>query len=175
MKAVCAGLLGAALLAGCATTPAPVPGELPWTVGRLSLRVDAHGGDPARSLSAGFELRGSSEHGELNLDSALGTRLVQAGWSAAGVWLRTAQFEARYDSLDELSQQALGQTVPLAALPDWLAGRPWPAAPFVARPDGFEQLGWSVGLSGQSEGRIEAYRAAPPAIALRVKIHAAQP
>ena len=174
MRPGSAALLCAAMLAGCATPP-QAPGEDPWTVGRLSLRVAAQGTQPARSLSAGFELRGSGERGELNLDSALGTRLLQASWSAAGAWLRTAEGETRYDSLDELSRQALGQAVPLAALPDWLAGRPRPAAPFVPRAHGFEQLGWSVHLSGLAEGRIEAIRAAPPAITLRVKIQSPQP
>ena len=65
---------------------------------------------------------------------------------------------------------ALGESLPLAALPDWLAGRPWPGAPHTPGEAGFVQLGWQVSLARRSEGWIEARRAAPPAVLVRVKL-----
>ena len=161
--------LAAALLAACATPP-PAPGELPWTTGRLSVRVAAPDGQAVQSLSAGFELRGDDRSGELRLNSPLGTRVAQARWAPGLAVLDTADGERRFDTLDELSRQALGEALPLAALPDWIAGRPWPVAPHVKAAEGFEQLGWSVRLARQAEGWIEARRAAPPEVLVRVRL-----
>jgi outer membrane lipoprotein LolB len=162
-------LAAAALLAACATPP-PVPGQAPWTHGRLSVRVDESAGQAAQSLSAAFELRGDGQSGELRLSSPLGTRVAQARWAPGLAVLATPDGERHFDTLEQLSRQALGEALPLAALPDWIAGRPWPAAPFVMGTEGFEQLGWSVWLARQADGWIEARRAAPPAVALRVRL-----
>lgn len=159
----------AALLAGCATTPAPDVGPA-WTTGRLSVRVQPHGDQPGHSASAAFELRGDSGSGELNLSSPLGLRIASARWTASRVVLDTGEGDREYANLDALSQQALGEVLPLAALPDWLAGRPWSQAPHQAAPDGFEQLGWRVSLARRSEGLVEAERRAPPVILLRARL-----
>jgi outer membrane lipoprotein LolB len=155
-------------LAACATRgPAT---DSPLTSGRLSLRVEAEAGRSAQSLSAGFELQGDGGQGELRLLSPLGTQLASARWAPGLAELRTPEGVARFESLDELSQRALGERLPLAALPDWLAGRPWPGAPYLAQADGFEQLGWQVGLARLAEGAIDARREAPPAVSLRVRL-----
>jgi outer membrane lipoprotein LolB len=162
-------LVAVALLGACATPP-PSPGDAPWTSGRLSMRVDENAGQAAQSMSAAFELRGDGQSGELRLNSPLGTRVAQARWAPGMAVLETPEGEQRFDTLEELSRQALGEALPLAVLPDWIAGRPWPGAPHVMVADGFEQLGWSVRLTRQAEGWIEARRAAPPAVALRVRL-----
>ena len=163
------------LTAGCASTP-PAPGvstaPTPWTTGRLSVRVDASPARVAQNLSAAFELRGNGDVGELRLVSALGTSLAHARWAPGQVRLEAADGERSFDSLDELSRQTLGEALPLAALPDWLAGRPWPGAAHTAAADGFEQLGWQVQLTRHAEGFIEARRAAVPAVQLRIKLDA---
>jgi outer membrane lipoprotein LolB len=159
----------ATLLSACATPP-PAPGEASWTSGRLSVRVDESAGQAAQSLNAAFELRGDGQSGELRLHSPLGLRLAQARWAPGLALLETPDGERRFDTLEELSRQALGEALPLAALPDWITGRPWPAAPHVVSAEGFEQLGWSVRLARRAEGWIEARRAAPPAVALRVRL-----
>ena len=161
-------LVAAALLAACATPPAP--GGPAWTSGRLSVRVAASAQQASQSMSAAFELRGNGQSGELRLNSPLGTRLAQARWAPGVAVLETSDGERRFETLDELSRQALGEALPLAALPDWIAGRPWPAAPHQARIDGFEQLGWSVLLARQAEGWIEARRATPPEVEVRVRL-----
>lgn len=161
--------LAAAWLAGCATPP-PAPGETAWTSGRLAVNIAADAGQAAQSMSAAFELRGDDRSGELRLNSPLGTRVAQARWAPGLAVLDTPEGERRFDTLDELSRQALGEALPLAALPDWIAGRPWPAAPHLGRDDGFEQLGWQVLLLRLADGVIEARRPAPPAVVVRLRL-----
>lgn len=162
------GLL-ALVLGACASAP-PGPGETPWTTGRLSVRVEAQADRAAQSASAAFELRGDGRSGEMRLNSPLGTRVATARWAPGLAVLDDGQDERAYDSLDALSQQALGEALPLDALPDWLAGRPWAGAPHAAGTDGFVQLGWRVDLSRRAEGWIEMHRSSPPAVRVRVKL-----
>ncbi len=150
------------------TTVAATRAADPPTQGRLLLRVGASARQPAQSLSATFELQGDGQQGELRLYSPLGTRLITASWSALGVQLSTPQGERSFNSLDSLSEQTLGESVPLAALPDWLAGRPWAGAGHQLRPEGFEQLGWDVTTSRLAQGQLDARRAAAPSVLLRV-------
>ncbi len=162
-------LAAAALLAACAT-PRPGPGEAPWTSGRLSVRIAADGDRAAQSMSAAFELRGSGDSGELRLNSPLGTRVASARWAPGSAVLANSEGEQHFADLDELSRRALGENLPLAALPDWLAGKPWAGAAHAVSEAGFDQLGWQVLLSRRAEGWIEARRAAPPAVVVRVKL-----
>jgi outer membrane lipoprotein LolB len=159
----------ALVLAGCAGTP-PAPGDAAWTTGRLSVRIDADGQRAAQSVSAAFELRGDGRGGELRLNSPLGTRVATARWAPGLALLDDGLGEQAYDSLAALSQQALGEALPLEALPDWLTGRPWPGAAHAIGPGGFEQLGWQVDLSRRAEGWIEMHRSSPPAVRVRVKL-----
>ncbi len=161
--------LMSALLGGCATRPAAI-GEMPWTSGRLAVRVEATDASPVRSASAGFDLRGNADTGELRLLSPLGTLVAQTRWSATEVVLSTPDGTRRFDDLDSLSRETLGEALPLRALPDWLAGRPWGGAPSRVRDDGFEQLGWQVQVAQLSEGLLVARRDAPPAVTLRARI-----
>jgi outer membrane lipoprotein LolB len=107
--------------------------------------------------------------------SPLGTLLVVATWQDQLATLSTPQGQTRFDSLDQLSQQALGETLPLAALPDWLAGRPWPQAAHQPQADGFEQLGWRIQTDRLAEGWISAARDTPPRVNLRVRLDRAEP
>ena len=155
-----------ALIAGCAALPPPEPVLL---AGRIAVRVDSQ---PPRSFSADFELRGDARAGSLRLAGPLGTTAADARWSPTGAWLDTADGRTAYPGTDELTAAALGEHIPLAALFDWLRGRPWPDAPSAdtADPVGFEQLGWRVDLSRRDQGLIEARRAAPPAVTVRAKV-----
>lgn len=158
----------AAGLVACATPPVPELGAV--TSGRLLLRVAAVAGRDAQNVSAAFELQGNASWGELRLISPLGTQMAAARWAPGDVSLRTSEGTQTFATLDELSRQALGEALPLAALPDWLAGRPWPLAPHQMQPQGFEQAGWQVVLSRQSEGWIEARRTVVPEVLLRVRL-----
>ncbi len=155
-----------ALLSACASV-APTPGASDLLVGRLSVQVE---GDASRSFSAAFELEGSPAEGRLTLASPFGTQVASADWSAGQVRLRSGGAERIYPDLDSLAADALGEAVPLAALFDWLRGRAWPGAPSTPAAGGFLQLGWSVDLSRQAEGRIEARRASIPAVLVRARL-----
>lgn len=155
------------LLAGCATRlPATEPGQIS---GRLSVRVAATADTGERAANMAFELRGNPAAGEIDFSTSLGTVVARARWSASQVVLITSQGERRFDDLDSLSREALGEAVPVAALFDWLRGRPWPGAP--SEPDaggaGFRQLGWQVDLAAHDKGQVTARRAQPPAVTVR--------
>ena len=171
------GRLGAALalvaLVGCTSIPrdeSTLGGET--LAGRLSVRVDADGSEPARALNAAFELRGDPTRGRLDLATPFGNVLAQARWSPSQVVLATPSGETQFDDLDTLTRKVLGESVPVAALFDWLHGRPWPGAPSRPAPEvpGFEQLGWSVNLSGFGEDLLFARRDSRPPVSLRVKL-----
>lgn len=167
-------LTAAVLLSACATLRDPADGAT-WTTGRFSLRADATAQQTEQSLSAAFELRGTGDAGELRLNSPLGTQLVAATWVPGQALLLTPQGERRFGNLDELSRQAFGESLPLAALPDWLAARPWPAAAHTPNANGFEQLGWLVVTTRFAEGWVTAQRGTPPAVQLRVKLDRTDP
>ena len=167
LRGVALAAVAAAALSACASVPREDAG---WISGRLGLSVAAQDAQPAQQFSAGFELRGDGSSGELRLYTPLGTQIAAAQWAPGHATLRRAEGERSFADLDALALDALGEPVPLAALPDWLAGRAWGAAPSSANAVGFEQLGWSVDLSARAEGRIVARRAAPPAVVLRVQL-----
>jgi outer membrane lipoprotein LolB len=166
----CAAALLCAVLAGCATPPGP-PNPTPELSGRLAVRV---AGDAARSLSAGFALTGNAQAGQLALTSPLGTVLAQARWAPGLALLQTPDTRSEHASLDDLAEAALGERIPLAALVDWLHGRPWagaPAQPLPAPAIGFSQLGWQVDLARHAEGWVLARREQPaPEVTVRARI-----
>lgn len=162
------GLL--ALLSACATRPAS-DGAMPWTSGKLSLRVEAIDDRPVQSLPATFDLRGSGDIGELRLTSPLGTLIAVVRWSGQRAALQLPDGEREFPDLDTLSREVLGEPLPLRALPDWIAGRPWPGATVDRRGNGgFDQLGWTLDLTRFDQGSLVATRSAPPAVTLRVRI-----
>jgi outer membrane lipoprotein LolB len=172
-----AGVFALALQA-CATHPPPLPGHV--YSGRIAVHADAGGGRPARSVTGQFELSGDPSSGQLVLTSPLGVTVARARWdkpAAPGGEPTEIELEAngdtmRYATLGEMMQRALGDQLPLAAMFDWLAGRPWPDA--QVRRDGasFDQLGWRVDESRfAADGLIDAVRALPePALHVRVKL-----
>jgi outer membrane lipoprotein LolB len=140
----------------------------------MTVHVDASASAQARNVTATFDLRGTPRVGQLDLSTPLGTVLAQARWAPGKVVLVTPQRETLFMSLDELTREVLGESVPVAALFDWLQGRPWPGAPSTptsapAGP-GFEQLGWVVNLARFDEGLIAARREQVPAVTVRAKL-----
>ena len=154
------------MLAACTTLPPPESSSAILS-GRLAVRVDSR---PPHAFSADFELRGDARTGSLRLTGPLGTTAAEARWSPGQTRLDTPQGSSAYASLEELTAATLGEPIPLAALFDWLRGRPWPDAPSATAADSaaaFEQLGWRIDLSRRAEGWIEARRQAPPAVTVR--------
>ena len=162
-------------MGACASVP---PGAAPGTgealSGRLAVRVDASDGLAARSENASFELRGDARAGQLNLSTPLGSVLAQARWAPGSVVLATPQGERSFADLDSLTQEVLGESVPVAALFDWLRGRPWPGAVSTASvaptEAGFAQLGWSVSLARFDTGLVVATRGRAPVVTVRAKL-----
>lgn len=161
-----AATIACALLAGCATPP---PGPAPVS-GRLSLQIAATASEPARGFNAAFDLRGDAQAGELRLSTPLGPQIALARWAPGAVLLQSGNGEQRYPSLEALALDALGEAVPLQALPHWLRGQPWPGAASVPVAEGFEQLGWTLDLGRQAEGFVTALRRQPPAVSLRIRL-----
>jgi outer membrane lipoprotein LolB len=161
-------------LAACTTVPpAPPAGTGDVLSGRLALRVEPVASEAPRSVSAAFDLRGDSRAGSLGLSTPLGSMLAQARWSPAEVVLTTPRETRRFASLDELTREALGESVPIEAWFDWLRGRPWPGAPSTPAdaPPGFRQLGWRVDLARFGEGTIAATREDPaPVVTVRIRL-----
>ena len=157
-----------AALSGCASlAPPSSPADL---AGRLAVRVDASAATPARSFSADFDLRGTTDRGTLRLSGPLGATLAEVRWQPGRAELADAQGTRAYATLDAMAQDLFGEPLPLAALIDWLRGRPWSGAPSVQRDDGFEQLGWHVGLGGFAEGLLQATRQRAPGVSMRARL-----
>ena len=160
----------ASSLAGCSALAPRPDGPADTLAGRLSLRID---GQPQRSISAGFELSGTPAQGQLLLSGPLGTTAARARWSAGQAVLSSAGRDTPFADLDSLAAAALGESLPMAALFDWLRGRAWPGAQAVARGDGragFEQLGWAIDLQRWPEGAVDAFRSTPPTVTVRVRL-----
>lgn len=140
--------LCALLLAACATPPRPVvpPGTQVWT-GRLALTVE---GQASNSFSAGFELKGAPQAGELRLSNPLGGTVAVLAWAPGSATLQSGGKTREFDSLEALAQEATGAPIPIAALFDWLAGKATPVA------------GWQADVAQVAEGRLRARRVDPP-------------
>jgi outer membrane lipoprotein LolB len=144
------------LAAGCATTRmTPMDANAYWS-GRMAIQVLK---DPPESLSAGFELQGSAQAGEMVLLSPIGTTLARLEWTPQGARLTQGQQQVDSPSLQRLGARLTGTELPIAALFEWLAGRP------------AEAPGWQVDLSAHAQGRIRAERREPsPGAVLRIAL-----
>ena len=172
------------LLLACATpSPPPVPVDSAGMLsGRLAVVVsgpdsnNATGGQPtpAQSLSAAFELRGSSQAGSLDLISPLGSIMARAVWSPAGAHLQSSRGSQRYEDIASLTRDMLGESLPVETWFDWLRGRPWVGAPSskneAPAPEGFSQMGWQVDLSRFAQSVIVAERERAPRVLLRARL-----
>ena len=168
-----AAVIAGAVLSGCATVSPPI-GSGDSLAGRLTVRVEPTSASEARNVTASFDLQGGPQQGQLDLSTPLGTVLAQARWSPDKVALVTSQGETRFANLDELTREVLGESLPVAALFDWLRGRPWAGAPSTssappAEP-GFLQLGWQVSLARFAEGWVSARREQAPVVTVRAKL-----
>ncbi|MFZ2991010.1 MAG: lipoprotein insertase outer membrane protein LolB [Ideonella sp.] len=157
-------------LVGCAGLPKPPPDQGLLT-GRLVIRVEASAGAAAQTHSAGFELSGHAAQGRLKLLSPLGTAIAEARWAGGRAELDQGDAVRPFESLDALTEAALGEALPLAALFDWLTGQPWPGAPSQTTEPGFAQLGWLIDVSAlATDGLLQAQRQASPVVALKIRL-----
>jgi len=143
-----AALAALALLAACAVPPpASDNANAKHWHGRLSITVQNDlAQTPSQSVTAGFELSGSPQTGELTLYTPLGGTAAALSWSARSATLRSAGESREFASLEAMIRHTTGTELPLAALFAWLAG------------DNAEVAGWQADLSQYVAGRILARR-----------------
>ena len=111
-------------LAGCAQLQkAPATAEARLS-GRISVTVAGDVHNRGTGGAASFELFGGPQAGRLELTSPLGALMARASWQPGRVTLQTPDDERRFDDLDALTRELLGESVPVAALFDWLHARP---------------------------------------------------
>ncbi len=178
-------VLGTAALAGCSSLPRAggVAGaalaDAPRLTGKFGLIVPAGpGGQPrGQNVNASFELLGDARRGQLEMSTSLGSLVARVSWQPGSAWLKTPDGDRAYDDIDALTQELLGEALPLQALFDWLRGRPWPqAASRAVGESGFQQLGWQVDLRRFDAQLISAQRLNPngpePLATLRLKLDA---
>ena len=165
---VAAALLALAL-AGCAQLPrTALPADAASRLsGRISVTVAGDVHHRGTGGAASFELFGGPQAGQLELTTPLGSLVARATWAPGLVTLQTPQEERRFETLDELTRELLGEAVPVAALFDWLQARPWPAAPHTRTATGFEQLGWRIEPKLPA---LVATRLAEPVVTLRARL-----
>ncbi|MDO9313151.1 MAG: outer membrane lipoprotein LolB [Burkholderiaceae bacterium] len=164
-----------AMVTGCASLKAPdEPALADLLTGRMSVQVAATDTSEAHSLSAAFELSGTTERGRLDLNTPIGSTVARARWEADLVVLDTPQGQTRHSTLADMTRAMVGEELPVPAMFDWLRGRPWPGAESTSsvapEPAGFRQMGWTVDLSRFEEMRILARRESPPVVTVQVKL-----
>ncbi len=176
--------VGCALVfVGCASTP---PGAFDRHLrgetieGRLSLRYTDLATQKEDGSSGRFVWTSDGRDVELSLLDPLGQTVafVRASAGRSSITFRDGRV-VDGDTPEELTERALGWTVPLLGLGAWLAGRADPARPATTLPDGrLVQDGWTVGFqrdNGASAGappkRIDLRFPGPPAaIELRLVV-----
>lgn len=156
------GLAGAALLVflgGCAAPRQLTAVEnTGYWAGRMSIQVlDS----PPQTTSGSFELSGSPANGELVLLNPLGNIVARVRWAPGEASVAQGSKTRQADSLDALTQDLLGTTLPIPALFDWLQGQATQVA------------GWQADLSARDDGKITARRTSPlPEASLRIVLEA---
>lgn len=172
------GLLMAAL-AACTTPsllpPSPAPGGVSWS-GRLSIKVEPGPTSletTAQSVTTQFELEGREDDGLLSLSTPLGTLMARARWLGQQAELVGPDGKRKTGSLDALTDEALGQSVPIGALMNWLQGRPTadaPSTPLPAPDQGFVQMGWTINLNRWADRLLIATRDDVKHVEVKIKL-----
>ena len=149
-----------------------------WS-GRLALKLSAFGQDGPQGVNVAFDLLGNPRRGQLDLSTPLGTLVAQVRWHEAVATMTTADGSETYDSLDALTRQVLGESLPVAAMMSWLQGHPADASTWRRQdanaipPAQFKEAGWDIDLRELDQGTLLAQRAQTPerrGATLRVKL-----
>jgi len=130
--------------------------------GQLSVKLQAFQGQEAKGLSMGFFFNGGPQGGQLDLMTPMGSQVARVHWTDTEAWLQTDQGNRHFNTLGDLSQEVLGEPLPLAALMHWVQGQPAPdlPAPTNTLPQSFEQSGWQIDTTEIGIGRLIAQRPA---------------
>ena len=156
-------------LTGCQTPPPKPMVPLPhvdqaatqqWQ-GHFSIKLGPWGTQSGEGQSFTFYLQSASRTGQMDLMTPLGTQLAQVNWDPQGTRIESSEGTQQFASLKDMSQQLLGEDVPLQALPHWLQGMPSPDLPTAtisADHTGFDQAGWTIDAHGLPNGKLQATR-----------------
>lgn len=183
-------------------SPQPVQEQPPIDLqGQISIKLLPTPELPAKGVSLGFFFHGQPEAGRLDLMTPLGSQIAQVGWGPTGAWLRrdgASSVDAppesrfgtnlstppspdegveRFDSIQSLSERALGEAIPLHTLVHWMQGRADPARASTQAPeDGlaagtFSQDGWLIDTRDWPR-RLQAQRTASEHLrGIQIKVH----
>lgn len=146
----------AAVLAAC-TTPKPIEGasaDAFSRIGRFALTVNEESGKQ-NAVQGGFSWSDDGRRYVLDLTNPLGSTEARVeGRPGAASLTKSDGTRVVADNPDALAEEALGSSVPVSGLRDWLRGKlaAQPEAVEVARdelgrPTAFEQGGWRARLS----------------------------
>lgn len=142
--------------------------------GQMSIKLAAFADQSAKGLSLGFFFSGNTESGQLDLMTLMGSQMAQINWQPRQAWLTNDKGRTQYDSLDALSEAALGERLPLRPLIQWMQGQPDPDLPSLPGPEAntFIQEGWLIDTNELPEKKLNARRAGTPAQrAVQLKIY----
>jgi outer membrane lipoprotein LolB len=144
-------------LAACTTTPKPIEGASPDAfsrIGRFAITVNEESGKQ-NAVQGGFSWSDDGRRYVLDLTNPLGSTEARVeGQPGAASLTKADGTRLVADNPDALAEDALGSSVPVSGLRDWLRGR-LPAQPEASdvtrdelgRPASFEQGGWRAKLS----------------------------
>ncbi|MBR8653241.1 outer membrane lipoprotein LolB [Achromobacter sp. Marseille-Q0513] len=144
-------------LAACTTTPKPIEGIGPDAfsrIGRFAITVNEESGKQ-NAVQGGFSWSDDGRRYVLDLTNPLGSTEARVeGLPGSASLTKADGTRLVADNPDALAEDALGSSMPVSGLRDWLRGK-LPAEPEpgelsrdeLGRPAGFEQGGWRVRLS----------------------------
>ena len=155
----------AAILCGCATTPATPPSTAavaPYAdtlslTGRLNARYLKEG--KQESVTVNFTWKQDAQRTDVALTTPLGNTVATIEVTPQGATLREGGGKppVRAPSIDALSARALGWTLPVSGMRAWLQGhatdvngKPWAASP--ANSEVTTREGWRLHYTGWKEG-----------------------
>lgn len=145
------------VLAACTTTPKPIEGTSPDAfsrIGRFAITVNEESGRQ-NAVQGGFSWSDDGRRYVLDLTNPLGSTEARVeGQPGAASLTKADGTRLVADNPDALAEDALGSSMPVSGLRDWLRGR-LPGQPEASdvsndelgRPVAFEQGGWRARLS----------------------------
>jgi outer membrane biogenesis lipoprotein LolB len=91
--------------------------------GQLSIKLSAFANQSGQGISLGFFFSGNTDTGQLDLITLMGSQMAQVNWTPDAAWLTNDKGTHHYASLDELSQAALAESLPLRSMVYWMQGQ----------------------------------------------------
>lgn len=130
--------------------------------GQMSIKLAAFADQSAKGLSLGFFFSGNTDTGQLDLMTLMGSQVAQVNWQPGEAWLTNDKGRQRYDNLEALSLAALGESLPLRSLIQWMQGQPDLDLPSLPGPQAntFIQAGWLIDTNELPEKKLHARREA---------------